>query len=56
LYEIDILALKSLFEIPPIASSTFAPIDVPDFNICLERTYSFFTIRALFKLIILMEN
>jgi len=39
----EIFAEKSWFEIAPFASATLAPIDVPLFKICFERTKSFFS-------------
>ena len=42
LYEIDILEEISAFDIEAMASATFAAMDVPLFNIWLDRTASFF--------------
>ena len=52
----DIFALKSFLLMPPIASSTLAPIEVPDFSICLESIYSFSLINPFPKFIIEIAN
>lgn len=45
LYEIDILAEKSAFEIVPLASATFEPIAVPLLKSCFESMHSSFSSR-----------
>src|SRR6056297_2199161 len=45
LYEIEIFEEKSAFEIPPLASAIFAPILVPHFNNCLDKTNSRFSLH-----------
>ena len=45
LYEIEILAKKSFSDCPPIASSMFAPIEVPHLRTCLDIINSFFSYR-----------
>jgi hypothetical protein len=34
--------MKSFFDCPPIASSIFAPMDVPLLKSCLDKVNSFF--------------
>ncbi len=41
LYAIEIFAEKSAVEIAPLASATFAPIEVPQRKNCFDKTYSF---------------
>lgn len=45
LYDIEIFEEKSALEIPPFASAMLAPILVPLFSNCLDKTYSRFSLQ-----------
>lgn len=52
LYAILILERKSFSDCAPIASSIFAPIEVPDLTICFDKTVSSFShFKYLYNLI-----
>ena len=54
---IDILERKSFLLCADKDSSMFAPIEVPERNICFESMYSFLVfVRYLYRLMIFKEN
>ena len=50
LYAMEILAEKSALQIAPLASAIFAPMLVPLFSNCLDRTNSFFFLLSIYML------